>query len=68
MSSKENSFNKGWNDAILGLSRADNPDAYIIKITDTLLKLKRTAWHNGVLAAIKAYQDNEKLENKQLVA
>jgi len=68
MSSKDNSFNKGWNDAILGLSRANNPDGYIIKITDALLKLKPTPWHNGVLAAIKAYRSHEKLENKQLVA
>jgi len=68
MSSKDNSFNKGWNDAILGLSRAENPVSYITKITNALLKLKPTAWHHGVLAAVKAYQDNEKLENKQLVA
>jgi len=68
MSSKENSFNKGWNDAIQGLSRAENPSVYIAKVKNHLATLKLTAWHNGVLAAFTAFQGQKKLENKQLVA
>jgi len=68
MSDKQNSFNRGWNEAIQGLSRAENPSVYIAKVKNHLATLKLTTWHNGVLAAFKAYQAHEKLENKQLVA
>ena len=68
MSEKQNSFNRGWNDAILGLSRADNKAVYVAKIKNALAKIKPTAWHNGVLEALRAFQANEKLENRQLVA
>lgn len=68
MTAKESSFNRGWNDAIQGLSRASDKIIYIAKIKAHLQKLPVTPWQNGVLAAIQAYQKNKILQERELVA